>query len=316
MKTFIIQAILLGFLGIAAPQVFSEVLLDNLCIVDAQIYDRHYISYCGMREFFGLSYSLEAADRFSIRRSYFITRVTVDQLTAYGRRADSVCIRFFEQLGPGCTLNEEPYCAHDVGADAIEWDVFEDTVYGDYMGLRLRHAFSGPCRLPANSWYLSVQPAGDNEYGAIPGISFDKALNYECVSIGNVQTREGRDDQPCCSADGDFGLWKDWTCDGAFETDTLSMRIEGIPAGDCADGERLRAKCKVRDGERVGDVVVKVLGGQPNGGVTALLDPPDPRSMSISLDGAGRGKGKFRSVPLGEHRVFVCDSIVDVTCAP
>ncbi|GIK17639.1 MAG: hypothetical protein BroJett003_26030 [Planctomycetota bacterium] len=96
----------------------------------------------------------------------------------------------------------------------------------------------------------------------------------------------------------------------------MSLRIEGIPAGDCVDGEIVSATCKVRDGVRRGRVVVKISGGQPNGTVTALLDPPDPRSMSIALDGSGRGKGKFRGVPLGEHRVFVCDSIVDVPCAP
>ncbi len=76
------------------------------------------------------------------------------------------------------------------------------------------------------------------------------------------------------------------------------------------------AKYGVRDGEQEGDVLVKVRSGQLNGIVTALLNPPDPQSMSIPLDGSGRGKGKLRGVPLGEHRVFVCDSIVDVTCAP
>ncbi len=94
------------------------------------------------------------------------------------------------------------------------------------------------------------------------------------------------------------------------------MRIEGIPAGDCVGTERVTAACKPGDGERLGKIVVKVRDGQPNGIVTALLDPPDPRSMSIALDGAGRGKGKFKGVALGEHRVFVCDSIVNVTCAP
>ncbi len=240
----------------------------------------------------------------------------MDFLTLHGTVPDYVCASFYEFIGGGCSQSEEPAWFLAVDSTLFSWEPFEETVFTGLQGRRAAVSFAAPPRLSDGLWLACLQPAGEADFGGPAAISYAKARAFDCIQIGSATWRESNEDESCCVANGDWGESKDWICDGSFEPDTLSMRVEGIPAGDCVGEERVRAKCRVRGGEQVGDVVVKVRSGSPNGTVTALLDPPDPQSMSIALDGSGRGKGKFRGVPLGEHRVFVCDSIVNVTCAP
>lgn len=293
-----------------------EIIRDSLCMTDLQVYDTYYLNYCGGGALYGESYSMQSAEAFRLPGSYFVTKVTVDFLTVNGVTPDYICASFYENSGGACRVNEDANWSATLDSDAFSWEAFEDTVFGRFEGRRSDVSFSEPPLLSEGVWFGCLQPASEADFAGTPAASYSRALDYDCIEIGDTKSRESREDESCCIADGDWGWWKDWTCDGTFEPDTLSMRVEGIPAGDCVGGEQVRAKCRVRGGEQVGDVVVKVRDGQPNGTVTALLDPPDPRSMSIALDSAGRGKGKFRGVPLGEHRVFVCDSIVNVTCAP
>ncbi|GIK16588.1 MAG: hypothetical protein BroJett003_15520 [Planctomycetota bacterium] len=136
--------------------------------------------------------------------------------------------------------------------------------------------------------------------------------DYGCSAV----RRDGGERNQCCDGNGGYGH-QDWRQldDSSFQVGAISMRVEGIPAGDCSGGERVTAACKPGDGERLGKIVVKVRDGQPGGTVTALLDPPDPRHVSIPLDARGRGKGKFRDVDdTAAHRVFLCDAVLDVPC--
>ncbi len=42
-----------------------EVIRDSLCMTELQVHDSYYLSYCGGRELYGESYSLQADDAFS-----------------------------------------------------------------------------------------------------------------------------------------------------------------------------------------------------------------------------------------------------------
>ncbi|MCC7292545.1 MAG: hypothetical protein IT449_10845 [Phycisphaerales bacterium] len=293
----------------------SEVIRDSLCMTDLQVYERYYPNFCGGEAIFGISYSLQAADAFSTTKPFFIIGVTFDFLVLSGAEPESACIAFYANPRP-CEVDEEPTWSQALAGGSFSWEPFDELVYPEFEGRRAFVVFSEPPLLTAGGWAVGLQPVSYEDFGGTPAISFSRAVEYECIDLGDALSRETTGHESCCNVDGDWGWYKDWHCDGSFEPDTLSMRVEGIPAGDCVGGERVRARCKTRDGEQVGDVVVKVRSGQPDGAVTALLDPPDPTSMSIALDDRGRGKGKFKDAPLGAHRVFVCDSIIDVTCAP
>ncbi|MCK6465963.1 MAG: hypothetical protein L6Q93_14135, partial [Phycisphaerae bacterium] len=218
-----------------------------------------------------------------------------------------LCVGFYGDEDDDCIADQQ--AQHFEEATRIESAPFDDSVYG-FNGMRTTAHLSYPPMLRSGSWFGSFQPAS-TDWGYSP-ISYGSCGSSEYLCGANY--RDGGELNGCCDGLGAFGS-EEWRCD-CFYGLKISMRIEGIPAGDCVGTERVTAACKPGDGERLGKIVVKVRDGQPNGIVTALLDPPDPRSMSIALDGAGRGKGKFKGVALGEHRVFVCDSIVNVTCAP
>ncbi|MCC7292447.1 MAG: hypothetical protein IT449_10355 [Phycisphaerales bacterium] len=262
----------------------------------------------------GESSNYQVGGTFVVLEPIWITAVTADFLTANGSAPEKLCVRFYR----GCPPLEIEEITLDSYPTDFLWQAFDDPVYG-LPGRRAIVLLDSIPRLDARCWVLSIQPATEGEAYLQTGATYGTAYSFGCAAGGHTFIRDGRDYNPCCVAGSERGYWsREWedTTEGTFEPDALSMRIEGIPAGDCVGGERVRARCKLRDGEHVGDVVVKVRSGQPNGVVTALLDPPDPKSMSISLDDSGRGKGKFRRVPIGDHRVFVCDAIVDVTCAP
>lgn len=289
----------------------DEVLRDTLCIGDLALYEEMYPSFCNGEYLFNVAYNIQSADSFGRAEGYWITAFSVDFLTAYGTEPDHVCVAFYRALPRFCDVSEQTSFEFVLARGSFSWSEFDDAVF-QMQGRRLAVSVSRPVRLEAVPWYLSVQPSSFSDYYFIPAARYGAD---NCFAAGNAIFRDGREDNSCCDGRGEYDS-TDWVCDGSFEPDTLSMRVEGIPAGDCVGGERVWARCRARSGEQVGDVVVKVRSGQPNGTVTALLDPPDPQSMSIPLDGSGRGKGKFKGVSLGDHRVFVCDAIVDVTCAP
>jgi len=292
----------------------SDVLRDNLCMTDLQVYDGFYLSYCG-GSVFGQAYNFQCGDGFATTEAYWITSVNIDFLTAYGQTPDHLCVNFFEVQGGGCDSSETEFCGRNILPGAFQWDPFQDTVYGK-EGRRATIPLEEPCRLPQGCWLVSVQYASEADAAGAVAISYGRGLEFECLGGGRVYTRDGREHDPCCQLEGEPNLWTDWRNDGTFEPDSLCTRVEGIPAGDCAGGEEVRAKCKPGGGERLGKVIVKVTDGEPHGAVTALFDPPDPQHVSIALDATGRGKGKFKRVPLGDHRVFVCDAIVSVGCNP
>ncbi|MCC7290869.1 MAG: hypothetical protein IT449_02270 [Phycisphaerales bacterium] len=288
----------------------AEVLHDNLCITEQGLYDRYPFNICGGDAYFGHPENWQLADRFEIDESYWITTATVDYITVFGVAPESVCARFFEGRPPEyCT---QPYarahCGETMLAGSFDWDPIEGD-FGEFEGRRATVRFREMCRLTEGKWYLSMQPVTGQDVAATLAADFDD--DHPCLHQGCMVWRWGVVEGSCCMDDSD----PEWDATDP-EPDTLSMRIEGIPAGDCVDGEIVTARCRPGDNERPGKIIVKVRDGQPNGTVTALLDPPDPKSMSIPLDDRGHGKEKFKDVPLGEHRVFVCDAIVDVTCAP
>lgn len=288
----------------------AEVLLDNLCIVDQQIYRGSYYSFCGGEAVYGVSYNIQAADEVVLEVPYWITRVTVDFLASNGDPPDHVCVRFYEHLGGRCNLSEHEYAAEELRSGEFAWSEFDDVVF-DKAGRRLDARLEPMVLLPEGVFYLSAQPSSPSNAFDVPAAYY---LSDACFETGDVHWRDGRKSSPCCEAVGEGG-WPFWDCTGSFEPDTLSMRVEGIPAGDCVGGEGVTARCKPGDGKRLGKVVVTVRGGQVGGTVTALLDPPDPRDIRIPLDDRGRGKGRFRDVDdSAAHRVFVCDAVLDVPC--
>ncbi|MCC7292448.1 MAG: hypothetical protein IT449_10360 [Phycisphaerales bacterium] len=304
--------LMVGLLFASSSTHAADVLHDTLCIVDDGLYlGNDMPCFCGGRDIYGESYNFQVADAFNLEESYWITVIAVDFLTLNGSMPDQVCAALY--LGaPMCNDSRSPYISDVLYDGQFSWTEFHDTVYETYLGRRLWADLELPYRLPTGRWYVSLQPSTDADVSRVPAA---RSPLGSCEIEGNAITRWVVDDpEPCCFAD-PLNEW-DWWCDGSFEPPIISMRVEGLPAGDCVGGEIVTANCRPGDGERLGKIIVKVRSGQPNGAVTALLDPPDPRSMSIALDDRGRGKGKFRIVPLGEHRVFVCDSIVDVTCAP
>ncbi|MCC7293274.1 MAG: hypothetical protein IT449_14540 [Phycisphaerales bacterium] len=282
-------------------------IIDNSCIVDDGVYAMNLSSFCGADDVFGRRSNVEAADRFGIDSPYWVTSVQMDFLTLYGIKPDQACVGFYGNAPARCEPAEAAFCIQTVDGASFGWVEYED-IHGSYEGRRLTIDFATPCRLAAGEWYLAVQPIGQSDAAGIVAALYGAD---DCFQTGSPIWRRAGEETACCE-----GLDAiPWNCDHSFEPPTLSMRVEGVPTGDCLGSERVTAKCKAHGGGEF-NVVVRFRNGQPNGTVTALLDPPDPRSMSIPLDDRGRGKGKFKNVPLGEHRVFVCDSIVDVTCAP
>lgn len=301
--------LLIEFMLVLHPVVPADVLLDNQCIVDNALYRTSYHSFCGGEAVYGESYNLQAADGFVLDVEHWITAVSMDFLGSDGIEPDHVCVRFYEHLGRNCELSDLDFAGAELEAGEFAWIEFEDRVFGR-AGRRLQTSLANPIRLPADYWYLSVQPSTPLDAYKVPAALYNPDA---CYGIGLVAYRDGRDFNPCCEAVGEGG-WPFWACDGSFDPDTLSMRVEGIPAGACAGGERVKATCRPGDGEELGRIVVKVRRGQAGESVTALLNPPDPRNIRILLDDRGRGKGKFMDVPLGEHRVFVCDAVLDASC--
>ncbi|MCC7292524.1 MAG: hypothetical protein IT449_10740 [Phycisphaerales bacterium] len=291
--------------GTQAP-LFTDILYDSLCITDQSLYSNGVGNYCGGDGAIGGAYDVQAADGFSIEAGVLVTAVTIDSLTFLGLTPDKVCVGFHEDDDGDCFAEEYPRYYEET--TNIEASPFKDRVFG-YQGVRTRATLAHPVMLRPGTWFGAIQPSSSDwgyvpvAYGSCGSQGYDCGLNY----------RDGGEANGCCDGAGGYGV-EQWQND--FYGLKVPMRIEGIPAGDCRGGEQVVATCMPGDGERSGKIIVRVRKGQPSGTVTALLDPPDPRSVSIPLNDRGRGKGKFKDVALGEHRVFVCDSVVDVTCAP
>ena len=285
----------------------GDVVHDNLCITDEGMHRHYPFNICGGAEYFGEAQDWQLADRFVIDNSYWITLTTMDYATIYGSAPDGICAEVYNGgTTEHCGLPDRlPYWTEALHAGSFEW---EPIALRELEGRRATVRFTSPCRLPKGKWYLAMQPVTDVDAVATPAAdSFDEGA---CAQAGCMVWRWGDWGSPCCEHASD-PIW-DAT---APEPWILAMRVEGIPAGDCTGGETVRAKCKPGDGERLGKVIVKVTDGEPHGAVTALFDPPDPQHVSLALDAMGRGKGKFKRVSAGDHRIFVCDSILDVSCA-
>ena len=289
----------------------GDQLYDTLCNTDVHNYAGGIGAYCGGEDVWTSSYDLQVADDFPVNGKYFITSLTADYLTVLGFCPDRLCWSVYPHDDAGCRSEDDAVANGEEGQVACT--PFEDTWY-DLKGQRVSVVLSTPPFLSEGRWFLSIQPSS-RDWGYAP-LSYTGGCEEYNIFLCATNYRDGGERNRCCDG---LGVWDnpDWQeANAGADYPVIPMRVEGIAAGDCADGEIVSATCKVRDGGRRGCVVVKVSNGQPNGAVTALLDPPDPQSISISLDSSGRGKGKFRGVALGEHRVFVCDSIVDVTCSP
>ncbi|MCC7291213.1 MAG: hypothetical protein IT449_04015 [Phycisphaerales bacterium] len=306
--TIIIECVMFWTL-LSAASTDTRILYDSLCITDEGGY-AGYGCHCGGDGIWGAAYDLQYADDFELQDMDFITNVTADFVSHRGLCASRACLSFHAP-DDDCLANNDAIIQLDIGQGGINCEPFEDSEYG-LEGVRVRISLVDPVALPAGRWYVSMQPADSEDWSYIVATLNEPNCGAHLCG-GNF--RDGGGWNTCCEGMGGYG-YDVWTRSILFEEPTAAMRIEGIPGGDCGGSEDVSAKCKPGDGGRPGKIIVKVRKGQPNGTVTALLDPPDPRSMSIALDDRGRGKGKFRDVPLGEHRVFVCDSIVEVTCAP
>lgn len=288
----------------------ADVVYDSLCITEDQSYHGAMASYCGGEGVYGKEYDVQTADDIKLDASYYIHRVTADFVTFKGLCPDAVCVSWFTTEEDSCTPSSDADEYLEIDGGLVECEEFDDLIFG-LRGVRLTVTMD-PLLREAGRWFISMQPRGP-DYGGQPFRSLaDCGGDFVCDAL----ERDGGDRNPCCEGLGIFGDtdWRRYD-EGGFQLPVVPMRVEGIPAGDCIGGENVTARCKPGDGERLGKVVVKVRGGQAGGAVTALLDPPDPRPISIALDDRGRGKGRFRDVDdSAAHRVFLCDAVLDVPC--
>ncbi|KAA0220220.1 MAG: hypothetical protein EDS66_14140 [Planctomycetota bacterium] len=288
----------------------ADVVYDSLCITDDQSYQGGAWSYCGGEGVYGKEYDVQIADDMRLDAPYHIDRVTVDFVTFLGLCPDAVCVSLFSAEGESCMPSSDADKHLEINGESVVCEEFDDFIFG-LQGVRITVVLD-PILLEAGRWFICTQPRGP-DFGGQPYRSLaDCGGDFVCDAL----RRDGGERNPCCAGSGIFGDtdWKRFD-EGGFQLPVVPMRIEGIPAGDCVGGERVTAACKPGEGERLGKVVVKVRGGQAGGNVTALLDPPDPRHVSIPLDTRGRGKGKFRDVDdSAAHRVFLCDAVIDVPC--
>jgi len=68
-------------------------------------------------------------------------------------------------------------------------------------------------------------------------------------------------------------------------------------AGECSGEEKLKAKCRERDGDRDVDVIhVRIKAGVPGANVTVRITGDDgyQQDFPVTLDDRGRGKLKVR----------------------
>lgn len=303
-------------IGTACSATHAEVLHDNLCITDSVLYDSSWWSFCGGREYWGASYNAESADVFRLATVSWVTSATMDYQSLYGLKPEAICIRIYQGISFDCdsTRPEEASTwSQSVESANFSWIILNDSPDGAPMR-RATMQLDDPIRIPSGCAFLSMQAYSETDVYGVPLGNYRYADDYPCMTVGNPWARSGAEDDPCCEGKPFFFLGPDWDYFGSLEPDTFSMRIEGIPAGECVGGERMRTKCTPMGAGDEFKVVVRVAVGQPNSVVTALLDPPDPRSVSIALDVTGKGKGKFKHAAEGDHKVFLCNAIETVTC--